>query len=143
MKKIWILCCFLLLGSYAIAQETSTDTDTTSSTEISTVNLYVDSRLDALAHKPKNTAPKANKALRVRGYRVQIYNGTSKQEADKIKNDFIKIYPRVRSYLTFHAPNYRLKVGDFKTRAEAEAFVSTASRLFRTTMIIPDIVNNN
>lgn len=141
MKKLLIFCSLLLLGKYAVAQEvTSTDTATN---EVSTVNLYVDSRLDALAHKPKAAAPKTTKALRVKGYRVQIYNGTNKQEADKIKADFVKIYPRVRAYMTFQSPNYRLKVGDFKTKAEADEFANTAARLFRTIMIIPDIVNNN
>lgn len=142
MKRIFTILLLIAGHQTLIAQEINTADSTEN--ESPCVNLYVDSRLDALANKAKQGGPKnTGKALRVRGYRVQIYNGPSKQEADKIKADFVKIYPRVRAYMTFNSPNYRLKVGDFKTRAEADEFVNTASRLFRTTMIIPDVVNNN
>lgn len=75
-----------------------------------------------------------------RGYRVQIYNGNDRNTAQQRKVDFIRRFPGLRAYLSYIAPTYRLKVGDFKTRAEAMKLYKELSPLYSPCMVVPDIV---
>lgn len=78
-----------------------------------------------------------------RGFRVQIYNGNNRLEAQQRKVDFIRRYPNVRSYMSYIAPTFRVKVGDFKSRAEAYKFYQQVSGVYNPCMVVPDIVEIN
>ncbi len=78
-----------------------------------------------------------------RGFRVQIYNGNDRAEANQRKVDFIRRYPNMRSYMSFISPNFRLKVGDFATRADALKFLQQVSGVYSASMVVPDIVEIN
>lgn len=56
------------------------------------------------------------------GYRVQIYNGRKAQLLQK-KIEFLSTFPSVQTYTLYDAPEYKLQVGDFRTRLEAEKFL--------------------
>jgi hypothetical protein len=77
------------------------------------------------------------------GFRVQIYNGGNRGEAQARKVDFIHRFPNVRSYMSYIAPTYRVKVGDFKTRAEAIKFYQQINAFYTPCMVVPDIVEVN
>jgi hypothetical protein len=79
--------------------------------------------------------------LPTKGYRLQIYNGNDKQKASEVKMYFMKKYPGVRSYIIFHNPQYRVRVGDFINRTEAEAFQEKIKNDFSPSMILPDNIN--
>jgi hypothetical protein len=55
------------------------------------------------------------------GYRVQLFFG-SRGEANQMRSDFIKAFPERGAYVNYLAPNFRLRVGDFRSKAEAEKF---------------------
>jgi hypothetical protein len=60
-----------------------------------------------------------------KGYRVQIFfdsGNNSKQQAINVQNEFASRYPKVSSYVLFKEPNFRVRVGDFRTRTEARGF---------------------
>lgn len=57
--------------------------------------------------------------VKTRGFRVQIYSGVSRNEANSVQARFQNIYSDIAAYLTYDEPNYRVKVGDFRSRAEA------------------------
>lgn len=75
------------------------------------------------------------------GYRVQVFDdnnvNTAKQEAQSRRQLIQSRFPELRTYVQFNSPYWRVKVGDFKTRSEAEttmlairqAFPSIASQL--------------
>jgi hypothetical protein len=77
------------------------------------------------------------------GFRVQIYSGTDRAAATQRKIDFIRRYPNIRSYLSYVAPTFRVKVGDFKTRAEAYKLLQQLSAYYSLCMVVPDIVEIN
>ena len=79
----------------------------------------------------------------VRGFRVQIYNGNDRAVATQRKIDFIRRFPNVRSYISYKAPTFRVKVGDFKTRADAYKLYQQVSPLYNPCMVVPDIVEIN
>ncbi len=53
------------------------------------------------------------------GYRVQIHLG-SKTDAVKVRGAFLQRHPEVPAYLSYLAPNFRIRVGDMRDRVEAE-----------------------
>ena len=78
-----------------------------------------------------------------KGFRVQIYNGNDRGLATQRKIDFIRRFPNTRSYMSYIAPTFRVKVGDFKTRADAYKFYQQVSSLYTPCMVVPDIVEIN
>lgn len=82
-------------------------------------------------------------AATAKGFRVQIYNGNDRTKASEIKMKFIKKYPGIRSYIVFNNPQYRVRVGDFTTREEAETFMEKLQPDFQPTMVLPDLINTS
>lgn len=62
---------------------------------------------------------------RAAGYRVQVFSdnnrNTAKDEANKKARQLRARFPQYRSYVQYTAPYWRLRVGDFRTQAEANA----------------------
>lgn len=66
-----------------------------------------------------------SKATRVKrkGFRVQIYSGSNRNEAYAVQSRFKNQYADMDSYINYEEPNYRVKVGDFTSRSEANNFM--------------------
>jgi hypothetical protein len=55
---------------------------------------------------------------------VQIYFGADKAKAKEIKSKFIAAYgSEARAYEIYEVPNFKIRVGDFRTRLEAYRFL--------------------
>lgn len=76
-----------------------------------------------------------------KGYRIQIYSGPDREKAKAVKINFMKRFPSVRSYITYAAPYYRIRVGDFRSRQEAGEFYRYLGKSY-TVMIVPSLINN-
>lgn len=72
------------------------------------------------------------------GYRVQIYFGGVRQKAAEVKLDFAGKHPEIASYLTYLAPNFKVRVGDFRTRLEAQGFLKSIEGQYPTSFIVQD-----
>jgi len=72
------------------------------------------------------------------GYRVQIYFGSVRQKASDVKQDFSNKHPEINSYLTYLAPNFKVRVGDFRSRLEAQGFLKSIEGLYPTSFIVQD-----
>lgn len=62
----------------------------------------------------------------ISGYRIQIFfdsGNNSKTRGQSVYETFSARYPDVTAYLTFKAPNYKVRVGDFRTRLDAVRFL--------------------
>lgn len=59
------------------------------------------------------------KRVKVRGFRVQIFSGANRSEAYAEQSRFRNLYKDYDAYVNYDEPNYRVKVGDFESRAEA------------------------
>lgn len=79
-----------------------------------------------------NTATNRNTS-RV-GFRVQIFDDnnvrTAKREAQTRKNQIESRFPEYRAYVSFNSPYWRVKVGDFHSRSEAEAAMGAIRQAF-------------
>lgn len=100
--------------------------------------VHADPRLAVLVKKYRNVQLGVIRSGQ--GFRVQIYSGNDRVKATETKVDFMKRFPGVRTYLTYVQPQFRVKVGDFRTRAEAQKMYEQTSTLYNPCMIVPDIV---
>ena len=75
-----------------------------------------------------------------RGFRVQIYCGSDRTVATQRKIDFLRRFPGTRTYLTYIAPTFRVKVGDYRDRKAAQVMYQQVSRLYNPCMIVNDII---
>lgn len=65
----------------------------------------------------------ATHAVKTAGYRVQVFSDNrpaAKGEARSKGRAISDRFPGMRTYVTYTSPYWRLKVGDFRTRREAE-----------------------
>lgn len=84
-----------------------------------------------------------NRAKTIPGFRVQIaaFSGTnSKTSAFNLRDRFQLDYPTVQAYIVFEEPNFKVKVGDFRTRLEAHAFLQEIKETYKG-YIIRDNIN--
>ena len=76
------------------------------------------------------------------GYRIQVasLSGTaSKNRAFEMKDRIRELYPGVEAYVVFDEPNFKVKVGDFRTRLEAYVFLQRIRTEFPGTIIKDNI----
>ncbi len=75
------------------------------------------------------------------GYRVQVFFGNDRKEAYNEQARFNSIYPEYATYISYTQPNYRVKVGDFRTRAEAQRLITELRPQFPTLFIFNEQIN--
>jgi len=75
-----------------------------------------------------------------KGFRVQIYYGPDRAKAMDVKNDFSRNNPGVRTYLSYISPCFRVKVGDYRRRGDAEVKWREINATYNPSMIVPDII---
>jgi hypothetical protein len=97
------------------------------------VNVVKDNRID---EKIQNKAQK-----QLLGYRVQICFDSDKVLVDQMRAKFISQYPKIDTYITFDAPNFNLKVGDFRTQIEAEKLKEKIVADYSITIIHKELIN--
>jgi hypothetical protein len=137
IKHLYILI-FLCVATTVQAQKKPV-ADTTVEILATNTILHADPRLDIVLKKTKQTGGGSG-IYSGRGYRVQIYAGNDRSKAAKTKIDFQRRFPGVYAYMTYVSPQFRVKVGDFRSRGEAQEMYSKLSTLYTPCMIVPDIV---
>jgi len=80
---------------------------------IGSIDVLADSRIQNLVALEKSIDE-------ITGYRLQICFDSNKKVIDEARDRFLKLYPLIATYVEFEAPHFNLKVGDFRTRLEAE-----------------------
>lgn len=75
------------------------------------------------------------------GYRVQIFTGTNRTDAFNAQNKFQRLYPDIRTYITYREPNFKVRVGDFRTRMEASKMMAQLRSAFPVLFIISEKIN--
>jgi SPOR domain len=73
----------------------------------------------------------------VKGYRVQLFLG-ERAEAENQRRKFLLSFPHIGAYLTYQAPNFKVRVGDCRTRLEAERLRESLRAQYGGCYIVPD-----
>jgi hypothetical protein len=104
------------------------------------VMVYADPRVLVLTKK--HAASPLGSIYVTHGFRVQIYSGGDRLKATQIKVDFMRRFPGVRTYMSYIQPQFRVKVGDYRSRAEAAVMYRSLNNIYPC-MIVPDLVEIN
>lgn len=107
---------------------------TTGLAEAMHVNRQLDAVLDTIADQ--------NRSIRYApGYRVQVYVGNQRQEVESVKLLIYQKFPELSAYLSYSQPTYKLKVGDFMRRLDAERYYASIRQLIASAQLRPDKVD--
>jgi hypothetical protein len=79
---------------------------------------------------------KINTSLNINdSYKIQIFNGGS-DNSKKILNDFKQNFTDIDATIIFNTPNYKVWVGNFKTRIEAEHYLIDIKKKYKNILLI-------
>ena len=70
------------------------------------------------------------------GFRIQIYYG-NETEARKLRNSFRRNFPKTKSYLKYEQPYWKVLVGDYKNKLQADRASVDFSEKFAGLIIVP------
>ncbi len=95
--------------------------------------------IEAQVEQYRATAAKA----KTKGFRVQLLslNGPqAKDEAQKARLLFQRSWPQHAAYMVWDSPNWKLRVGDFRTRLDATLFWKQVYLQFPQAYVVMDEV---
>jgi hypothetical protein len=131
MYKLLFLS-LLFLGSRVMAQVNDT-----------TIVVQKDPRIDQLVKKQIEINEVTTRESRrfVPGFRIQVMNSPDRSKVQAAKARIYEQFPDWKPYLLYQSPNYKLRVGNFKTQDEAQDALKQLSRFFPSGLyIIPDVI---
>ena len=129
--RIFFLVFFLFISCFAFSQEVTTYNSDSS------LIITKDAKFDELVAKQKRQNL-LNQTMH--GYRIQIYFGGVRQKASEVKMDFNSRYPDITAYISYQQPNFKVRIGDYRNRFEAQKFLKDLEGLYPTSFIVPDDV---
>lgn len=111
MKQVFILLLLVTCSLASFAQTTS-----------NAVVVHKDPRIDQLVKKQMeiNEYTTRDNRRTAKGFRIQVVSTRDRNEAISAKTKMLQSFPAHNSYIQYNAPFFKLKLGNFKTRAEAE-----------------------
>ena len=116
---------FLLGKSFAQADSVATIKDT--------VVVNKDPRLDILTQKQalinKRSQMMTSNGL-YKGYRLQLLSTNNRNQAFKLKYDLLTNFPDQKAYVSYQAPYFKVKFGNFLRRDEAEKIRKQLTRSY-------------
>jgi len=134
----------LFIGIAGKAQtRSSTDSPRMAAADTSGVVVLKDPRIDQLVRKQIEINEVTTRESRrfVPGFRIQVINSTDRSKVFAAKAKVYDQFPDWKPYLLYQSPNYKLRVGNFKTQEEAQDALKQLSRLFPAGLyIIPDVI---
>ena len=127
MNKIFLIAALLFsLNSF------SQDTILHRPADSSSVIVHKDPRIDLLVKKQIQINEETTRESRRvgKGYRLLVINTNNRDEATAAKTKVYTFFPELKSYLLYQAPYFKLKVGNFKDKKEAEAYQKKLQKYF-------------
>jgi hypothetical protein len=121
----------------------------------SSAQNYDDGRVVVIQDQLVDTVLQQYEALRLRimenpdnkaipGYRIQIFFDSginSSDRARQARDEFLFLFPDIQAYVSWKAPNYRVRVGDFRSRLEAEKVLQSILIGYPNAWVIKDEIN--
>lgn len=111
--------------------------------EPGTVSIEKDPDIDVLIARRLELKREEAGTTRVtaEGYRVQIFSGADREKTYQEQARFKAQYPSLNTYISYTQPNYKIRVGDFRTRLEAEKFMNQIRKSYPTLFIFQERIN--
>lgn len=143
MQSMKNLRFFAILLIALIAKSQQTQAQTKSGNDSNSVIVHKDPRVDILVKKQAQINEETTKEARrtAKGYRLLVINTNKRDEAIAAKTKVYTYFPDLKAYLIYQSPYFKVKVGNFKDRKDADDFRKELSTLFPSgVFIINDII---
>ena len=77
-----------------------------------------------------------------KGFRIQVLNTRSREEAFKLKSDIMQMFPSQKAYVLYQSPYFKVRVGNFPEKDEAAAFRSKLLKKYRQNVyVVEDVID--
>ena len=142
MRK-YFLFLLLVLSFHAFGQQRYNITNDTLSSGMNyppkegLLHLYQEDRLDDLLEKYKYVNVRRNG---MDGFRIQIFfesGRLARENAYKAKAKFLSSFQGISAYVDYQAPFFKVRVGDYRTKREAQVLYKKLRRHFPDAYITP------
>ncbi|QMU63478.1 MAG: SPOR domain-containing protein [Flavobacteriaceae bacterium] len=70
------------------------------------------------------------------GYRIQLYNGLEVR-VKRTQAKFKAKFPNIKTYVTYVSPEWKIQVGNYKTRLEADRALLAIKDSFSGAIVVP------
>ena len=90
-----------------------------------TIIVHKDARLDVLTQKQialNKRAAMMTSNGQYKGFRIQVISTGNREDALKVKTDLLTRFPDQKNYMVFQSPSFKVRIGNFLKREDAEAF---------------------
>ena len=80
---------------------------------------------------------------RIKGYTILLFSGSGANSKLKARNTLLQFdekYPGCQSHLAWKSPNYEVRIGDFRTKLEAEKLLQEIKEEFPTAFVKADFI---
>lgn len=109
-----------------------------------TIIVHKDPRLDTLAAKQAEINASSLRLTpdgHYKGFRLLIMTTHSRAEATKAREIVLQNFPYQRAYLSYLSPYFRVKVGNFTSKEDAENFKDELAKVYDGGIyIVEDII---
>lgn len=151
--KGYILLVLMCFGGMVAAQMSSDIiTDYLSNNSQGKVTINQPENLKSRLKKKKmsgNENVSSEESTKVVGYRVQVFSDnnqrTAKSQAQSRERNILAQFPDLKVYLMYKSPSWRVRVGDYKSRGEAEQVMQEIKEAFPSyageVMVVVDRIN--
>jgi len=115
-------------------------------TDTNGVIVHKDPRIEQLVKKHIDYNEVATRDARrfVQGYRILVMSTNDRNKALNAKTKIYEQFPDLKSYLSYQAPFFKLKIGNFKEHKDAEDFLPEIQRIFPSGIyIVRDVIEVN
>ena len=94
---------------------------------------------------PAPSEPAEPVAVQVEGFRVQVFTSINRATAEGVRGEALAWWQRTRpgereAVVAYRQPYYRVQLGAFATREEADAALALIRRQYPEAFIVPDLV---
>lgn len=127
MGRLLILLPLLLWITEVSAQDSS-----------ASVVVNKDPRIDMLINKQIeiNEVTTRNSRRAAPGYRILVISSNDRNKVIEAKTKMYREFPELKTYMMYQSPFFRLKVGNFRERTDAEEYLSRIQRFYQSGVYI-------
>lgn len=106
-----------------------------------------DSRLDLLTAKQAQINKRSammTSSGQYKGYRIQVISTNSRDRALSIKTELLSRFPDHKTYTSYQSPLFKVRIGNFIRKEDAEQFRKTLSRFYpQGVYVVEDVIEYN
>jgi len=150
MKRILtILAALLVLGAASLHAQDTTRVAPVDSTLVgrdvfSVIGPGVQISQSSAVRQALQQHVRDNGKKAITGYRIRVYYENGPQARSRsagIEESLRKQYPGIMVYRTFESPNYKVSIGDFRSKDEAQRIFQALKGTYPTAFIIKEGIN--